>query len=382
MSTYDLRKYRRIALLTDGYSTPFLAKTAISLLRYRQADIAAVIDRSAAGSTANELFSVGDTTPVVAALSHCDADALFIGIAPPGGELPQEWRPTILEALRQGIDVVSGLHDFLIRDDEFVATAQTHDCRLIDVRRNDESQTADCIDFRPECLRIHAVGNDCSLGKMSAMLEIQRGLMDRSLDAGFAATGQTGIMVSGRGVPIDCVVADFVNGAAERLVIDHQQHDYLLIEGQGSLSHPAYSAVTLGLLHGSAPDGLIFCYESGRVNVKGFDHVRIPEMRRVVDATETMANLRHPCRIVGFAANTRTLSEKDAQADMRRVESEFGVPVCDVYRFGCDRLVESVIALRNEVVPKRVDRPDELATGEASIKKVAANIQSSRRESR
>lgn len=351
MTAHPLTKYRRIVLLTDGYSTPFLAKTAISLLRYRGDDIAAVLDQQHAGQTADELFGIGSAVPVVGSLDGVDADAIFIGIAPPGGKLPSEWRPIVLQAIQRGIDVVSGLHDFLGHDDQFVAAAMEHHVQLIDVRRNDENQTASVADFRRDCLRVHTVGNDCSLGKMVTTLEIRSGLVDRGCDAGFAATGQTGIMVSGTGIPIDCVVADFVNGAAERLVLAHQDHDYLLIEGQGSISHPAYSAVTNGLLHGCAPDGLIFCYESGREFVKGFDHVGLPPMRRVWEAYETMANLRHPCKIIGIAANTRNLSETDAMADMKAKEAEFGVPVCDVYRFGSERLVDAVVQLRSEVVP-------------------------------
>ncbi len=346
----DLKCYQRIALLTDGYSTPFLAKTAISILRYRGDDVVAVLDAEHAGKTSQELFGVGGNTPVVAELNNIDSDALFIGIAPPGGQLPTQWRSTIIEAIRRGCDVVSGLHDFLCNDPEFVACANQHGRQLIDVRRNSEHEVATHADFRRQCVRIHAVGNDCTLGKMSTCLEIHRGLVARGLDAGFAATGQTGIMVAGTGVPIDCVVADFVNGAAERLVLAHQQHDYLLIEGQGSISHPMYSSVTLGLLHGCAPDGLIFCYESRREFVKGLNGVPIPPMKQLIQAYQLIANLRHPCRFIGAAANTRTLGEAEARADMQRVESELGIPVCDVYRDGPDRLVDAAIQLRDEVL--------------------------------
>ncbi len=350
MRTPSLTKYRRIILLTDGFSTPFLAKTAISLLRYRGDDIAAVLDSEHVGRRAKELLGYGDDVPVIDAVDAVQADALFVGIAPPGGQFPAHWKPIVLQAIQQGLDIVSGLHDFLIHDESFTTAAAQHGVQLIDVRRNNENQTAQVVEFRRECLRIHAVGNDCSLGKMVTTLELQRALTDRGCDAGFAATGQTGIMVSGSGIPIDCVIADFINGAAERLVIQHQQHDYLLIEGQGSISHPAYSAVTNGLLHGCAPDGLIFCYEAGRENMKGFDHVAMAPMRKIFDAYHMMANLRHPCKIVGIAANTRHLNHQDAIDDMQAKEAEFGVPVADVYRFGCDRLVDAVVQLRSEVV--------------------------------
>ncbi len=281
-----------------------------------------------------------------------DVDAIYIGIAPPGGKLPEEWRPVILEALRRGIDVVSGLHDFLTEDKEYVATATQTGSRLVDVRRNRCRSTAVSHRFRPGCTRIHTVGHDCSIGKMVAALEIHRGLVQRDQSSVFLATGQTGIMISRDGVPIDCVVADFVNGAAEQLAKRNEHHDFLLIEGQGSISHPAFSAVTLGLLHGSAPDGLVFCYEAGRTQVKGLDNVDIPPMKEQMAAYFVNANLRHPCRFVGIAINTRGLSSEEAIAEIASAEAEFGLPACDVYRTGADKLVEACMGLRTEVLAK------------------------------
>lgn len=346
-----MRSHRQIAILTDGYSTPFLAKTAISMLKYRSADVVAVIDQAAAGSTAQDLLSAGGSVPVVSDLSAVSAaDALYVGIAPPGGKLPVEWRPLILEALSRGMDVVSGLHDFLNDDDQYAAAAQQSGARLIDVRRNHHKSTAKCLKFREGCVRIHAVGHDCSIGKMVTTLEIQQALSASGHSAKFLATGQTGIMISGEGVPIDCVVADFVNGAAEELVQQNEQFDYLLIEGQGSISHPAFSAVTLGLLHGCAPDGLIFCYEAGRSQVKGLENIDIPPLAEQILACEVMANLRHPCRMIGISVNTRTLTTADAEAEIAKAEAAFQLPATDVYRFGADKLVQASIALRKEVL--------------------------------
>jgi len=344
----ELKRYRRIILLTDGFSTPFLAKTAISLLRYRQNDIVAVLDSTEAGRTSDSLFGAGGATPVVGTLHEVEADALFIGIAPPGGALPEHWRAIVLNALAGGIDVVSGLHDFLGDDSEFRRAADEHGCRLIDVRRNDERQTAQHEAFREGCLRIHTVGHDCSVGKMVTALEIQRVLADRGEDAQFVATGQTGIMIAGDGVPIDCVVGDFVNGAAETLVQRHEQHDILLIEGQGSISHPSFSAVTLGLLHGCAPDGLILCYEAGREMVKGLDEIPIPPLQTLVAAYESVATLRNPCRVIGIAMNGRKQSAEEAAVERERVSAELGLPACDVYRDGADVLADAVLALRGE----------------------------------
>ena len=343
--------YRRIVLLTDGYSTPFLAKTAMSLLRYRADDVVALLDASSAGQTAAALLGVGGETPVIASLADVDADALFIGIAPPGGNLPTEWRPTILNALQQGIDVVSGLHDFLCLDEGLRSAAEASGSRLIDVRKNSERQTASGEPLPEGCLRIHTVGQDCAVGKMVVSLEVQRGLIARGVNAGFAATGQTGIMIAGDGSPVDCVVSDFVNGATEALIRRLSHHETLLIEGQGSLSHPSFSGVTLGLLHGCAPHGLIFCHEMGRTHVKGLNNVPLQPIERLIKAYEETASLRHPSRVIGIGINTRNATAEEANAEKKRLTDEFGLPVCDVYRDGAAVLVDAVQRLRDELMP-------------------------------
>ncbi len=311
----------------------------------------AVIDSSAAGSTSQELLGTGGKIPVVKNVSEIpDLDALYIGIAPPGGKLPDEWRPLIIEAIGRGVDIVSGLHDFLTDDAEYIALAAQSGSRLVDVRRNKFKSTANGHRFRRGCTRIHTVGHDCSIGKMVASLEVHRGLISRELSSNFLATGQTGIMISGAGYPIDCVVSDFVNGAAEQLAVENEHYDYLLIEGQGSISHPSFSAVTLGLLHGSAPDGLIFCYEAGRTKVKGLDNVDIPPMKEQMVAYQVLSNLRHPCKFIGIAINTRSMNTEEAVSEIARAESIFDLPACDVYRTGAEKLVDACINLRAEVL--------------------------------
>jgi uncharacterized NAD-dependent epimerase/dehydratase family protein len=185
---------------------------------------------------------------------------------------------------------------------------------------------------------------------MVAALEVQQELVRSGCSAKFLATGQTGIMISGEGYPIDCIVSDFVNGAAEELVRENQAYDFLLVEGQGSITHPAYSAVTLGLLHGCAPDGLIFCYEAGRTTVKGFGEIAIPPLEVQLDLFERSANVRHPCRSIGFAVNTRGLSEREASSEIANIERTFHLPACDVYRHGSRKLVDAAQALRETIL--------------------------------
>lgn len=344
----SLKSYRRILLLTDGFSTPFLAKTAISLLRYRTDDIAGVFDVEHNGKDAYELFGTGQGVPVVDAIAP-EVDAIFIGIAPPGGKLPFPWRAIIHEALTRGIDIVSGLHDFLTEDADLLKLAQQNNCRIIDVRKNKHKQTASGQPFPEKCLRIHTVGHDCSVGKMVVSIEVNNELKRRGLDSEFIATGQTGIMISGDGVPVDCVVSDFVNGAVEDLIRRHDHHDILLIEGQGSISHPSFSAVTLGLLHGCAPQGLIFCYEAGREQVKGLDNISLLQNQRLIEAYELNGSLRSPCRVIGIGVNCRKLSNSQAKDECKRVSDELELPACDVYRDGANLLADAVINFRKEL---------------------------------
>ena len=344
-----LKGYRKIVLLTEGYSDPFYAKTACSMLRYRQQDVVAVLDQSHRGKTAQDLFLVGGEIPVVGSLDGVSADAMFLGIAPPGGKLPDSWRPLIMDAMIRGLDIVSGLHDFLSHDSEFAKQATDHGRQLIDVRKNDERQTATGVGLSPDCLRVLTVGHDCSVGKMVTSLEIQRELIRRDVDAGFVATGQTGIMISGDGVPVDCVVADFVNGAVESLVQRHEHHDVLMIEGQGSISHPSFSAVTMGLLHGAAPHAMIYCYEVGRDKVKGLDSIPLLSHEALIRSYEENASLRHPSSVIGIAMNSRNVSAAEAELERHQMQAEYGVPVCDVYRHGAGELANAVLDRKREL---------------------------------
>lgn len=342
---------RRMILLTDGHTDVHTAKTAICILRYRPEQVVALLDRPGAGKTCGELLGVGGAVPVVASLAEAPpgANALVIGIAPAGGKIPAAWRPVILEAIARGMSVVSGLHDFLKDDAEFAAAARRHGVALIDVRDNHESECAERRGIREGCLRIHTVANDCSLGKMVASVELTEGLKRRGVDAKFAATGQTGILVEGDGCPVDRVISDFVNGAAERLVLANQHHEVVVVEGQGSLFHPKYSGVTLGLLHGCVPDGLVLCYEVGRTEVNGMPGFPLPSLERTREVYELMARLAHPCRVVGIAMNSYKVSGAEAEAERERVRRAMGLPVCDVIRHGPDELVDAVMNLKKEL---------------------------------
>lgn len=338
----------KYVILTEGHSNPHTAKTACSVIRYRGTDVVGLLDATEAGRTCGDLLGVGGDLPVIGSLSEMpEATGLLIGIAPPGGKIPSSWRAIILEAIERGMEIVSGLHDFISDDPEFSEAAARHQVRIEDVRKNNERSIAQREGLRADCFRVHTVGHDCSVGKMVTSIEVTRGLQALGLDAQFVATGQTGIMVAGSGIPIDCVVADFVSGAAEKLVLDNQHHDILLVEGQGSLVHPSYSSVTLGLLHGCLPHALILCYEVGRERVTGLEHIAIPPLAEIRRLFEVMANIHMRCEVIGVAMNSRLVSAEQAEVERSRVRDELGLPVCDVFRHGAGELVEAVRQFRD-----------------------------------
>lgn len=338
---------RKMVILTEGRSDPISAKTAVCLLRYKPEEVVALLDSTQAGRTTQEVLDVGGKTPIIGSLDQApDANALVIGIAPTGGIIPEEWRGVVLEAIIRGMDVISGLHDFFSDDPEFSQAAAASGVKLIDIRKNDERHVAYIKDVNDDCLRIHTVGHDCCVGKMVVALELSQEMQRRGVSSKFVATGQTGILIEGDGCPIDCVVSDFVSGSVEQLVLANQNHDVMFIEGQGSLAHPRYSGVTLGLLHGCRPHGMILCYEVGRHVHSGMQYVDLKSLVELRNVYETMASLMQPSKVIGVAMNSRKVTAEEAEIEREKVRSELGLPVCDVIRHGPGELIEAVNQLR------------------------------------
>lgn len=334
-------------LLTWGFTEPHAAKTAAGLLRYRPHECRAVFDPDVVGQSPLERLGVGSGVPIIGQLADApDANWLVIGIAPPGGQIPDYWRPVLCEALQRGMSLLSGLHVFLSDDEELVRLAKEHGGQIVDVRKNNFKQIARYRPFPPDCLRVMTVGHDCSIGKMVAALELTAGLQRQQINAKFVATGQTGIMIAGSGLPLDCIVSDFVSGGAEQLVLDAAEADVLLIEGQGSLIHPSYSAVTLGLLHGARPHALILCWAGNRQRIAGLEGLAIPPADRVRAIFEQLGSIFQPCPTLGVAFNSSGLTPRQAEQQMRELEQLLGIPVSDPIADGTERLVEAIIAYR------------------------------------
>jgi uncharacterized NAD-dependent epimerase/dehydratase family protein len=339
----------RIVILTEGKSTPNDAKTATGILRYRGADVVAILDSTSVGKRAEDVLGTGGDTPFIARLGDVEADTLLIGIAPAGGDLPREWRPVIREAIERGMDIVSGLHYFLGEDEEIRRLAAERRVRIHDVRRPPPNLTVSRnVAKTLRVHRVHTVGHDCSVGKMVASIEIANALRARGRRAAFVATGQTGIMIAGRGVPVDRVISDFVAGAIETEVLDQAGEEFLLIEGQGSLVHPLYSGVTLGLLHGCAPQTMVMVFDPRRKRIKHTDH-DMPPLSRVIEIYEEMASLMVPSKVVALAANTWGLTQAEADRAVAAAEDELGIVTADIIRHGPARIVDAILARHEEL---------------------------------
>lgn len=337
----------RIIILTEGKSNPMDAKTACGVLRYRCEDVVALIDSTLTGKTTGEVLGVGGDTPFVSSLENVEADTLLIGIAPAGGQLPESWRAVIRAALTKKMKVINGLHTFLADDEEFAQLAEKHGSTIEDLRRSPEGlNVSRNVARETPCYRVHTIGLDCNSGKMSTGLEIDLELRGRGKNSEFVATGQTGILISGWGIAIDRVVSDFVAGATEKMVVEHQDAEFLVVEGQGSLNHPLYSGVTLGLLHGCAPQAMVFCFPAGRETVHRLD-VGFPPLEELIALYEQMAGYICPAKVVGVSVNTSALSERDAQKEVRAVEEQLQLPATDPYRFGVENLVDAILKERD-----------------------------------
>jgi uncharacterized NAD-dependent epimerase/dehydratase family protein len=343
---------RRIAILAEGHFEWHYGKTATGVIRYGNDQVVAVIDSTKAGQTVAQALgaSFGEDIPVVRDINEAleyRPDTLLIGIAPMGGALPQEWRWQLLKAIDAGLNIVSGLHFFISDDEELRLAAEKRGVMIWDVRRPPEKKiVAQFAPHRPGSHTVLLVGSDCAVGKMTAALELDREARRRAINSAFMATGQTGIMISGNGIPADRIISDFIAGLTEEMVLDlTNKHDWVFVEGQGALNHPGYSPVTLGLIHGSMPDAMIFCHKAGATAIEGYTYCPLPSLRRMIEINEdTVSWVRpeRPCKVVGLALVTGHLSEQEALAAIKQAEEETGLPATDVWRFGPGKLVDAL----------------------------------------
>jgi len=343
---------RRVAILAEGAFEWHYGKTGIGVIRYGKDTVVAVIDSTRAGMDVSQALnaSFGQDIPIVRDINEAlryQPDTLLIGIAPMGGALPAAWRWQLLKAVEAGLDIISGLHVFLCDDEELRAAAARCGVTIWDVRRPPEkNRVAQFLPHRPGSHTILMVGSDCSVGKMTVALELDREAQRRGLKSAFVATGQTGIMISGNGLPVDRIISDFVAGMVEEMVLDFTaNNDWVFVEGQGALNHPGYSPVTLGLIHGSMPDAMIFCHKAGSTTIEGYDNCPLPSLTRMIQFNEdTVSWVRPecPCKVVGLALMTHHLNDHEARKAVKRAKDETGLPATDVLRFGAGVLMDAL----------------------------------------
>lgn len=340
----------RFLILADGDFGPMTSKTANSVIRYLPERTVGVLDRQHAGKTAQDVLGFGGRIPVVGSMREGLAlkpTAVLVGIAPQGGRLPREWTAWLAEALDGGCDLWSGLHTFLSDDPNLAAKAQAVGRKIFDLRRPPaDLPIASGAAKAVEPYVVLTVGTDCNVGKMTAQLQLARQLNAGGLRTRFVATGQTGIIIEGWGIAVDAVVSDFVAGAAERLVLEGAKDaDVVLVEGQGSINHPGYSAVTLGLLHGSCPDAMILCHQSSREYIGDYREaawLRIPPLSEYVRLYEAVGSAVHPTKVIGISLNTHDLTDAAARRACDAATRETGLPATDPLRFDPRPLLDAV----------------------------------------
>jgi uncharacterized NAD-dependent epimerase/dehydratase family protein len=353
---------RRLVILTEGLFGDNHAKTAYGVIRFGRDEVIAVLDSSQAGRDVAE-FLPGHPAPIVATLAEALAleprpDSLLIGIAPTGGKLPVAWRAIILDAIAAGLDVLSGLHTFLGDDPEFAAAAVAHGTQIVDYRRPpDRMETSVGRRHDPGKRVLLTVGTDCAIGKMSVALSLRAAAVAAGDSAVFVPTGQTGMMIDGWGVAVDRLIADFAQGTVEWMVEQAEaQGDWVIVEGQGSLDHPAYSAVTLALIHGATPQGMILVHKPGTTE-HDFDHLPdvsfpIASLPGFIRIHEQVAGLVAPSTVVAVALNTSLHpDDDDARRLIAQIAAETGLPTADPVRFGADGLWAAIRERMLELVP-------------------------------
>ena len=310
-------------------------------MRYRPEDVVALLDSARPGETQDGFPVVGS---VADAAEHEPTTAL-VGVATQGGRFPPAWRQLLKDSIRAGLDIENGLHEFVSEDPELVELAREHGVELRDLRKPPTGLNVPTGEnLTHGATTILTVGSDCAIGKMTVSLELDREARRRGVRSEFIPTGQTGMAIAGWGIAVDAVVCDFIAGAAEQLVLEGVARggEVLFVEGQGSLLHPAYSGVTLGLIHGSAPHGYVLCHMAGEISVDGDDRFPIPPLSELVSLHERISLLARPATVHAIALNTRNLDEGAARKAIEAAETETGLSADDPVRFGPGKLVDAL----------------------------------------
>ncbi len=337
----------RYIILADGLFAPEESKTANACIRYTPERVVGVIDSTKAGKTAQQVLGFGGEIPVVASLDEglkLKPNALLIGIAPSGGQLPESWVDLLAKAIENKLEIWSGLHSFISDVPRLAELARQHGVTIHDLRRPPTKLKVSNGRVRDiDATVVLTVGTDCNIGKMTTQLQLLGALRAKGIRTSFAATGQTGILIEGRGIGVDAVIADFIGGAAEKLVLDcAKDSDLVLVEGQGSIIHPSYSGVTYGLIHGSLPHAQVMCAQPSRTAINRCDWVKIPPLVDFIRMSEAATSALRFAPVIAVALNTYDLSDDDARRAIETVERETGLPTTDPVRYDVAPVVDAI----------------------------------------
>jgi uncharacterized NAD-dependent epimerase/dehydratase family protein len=339
---------RRILSLAEGRFSPLKSKTANAALIYTPGDTVAIIDSTKAGKVAQDILGYGGNVPVVASIEEglkYQPTHLLIGIAPSGGRLPDVWREWIKTAIRNKVHILSGLHTILSDDEEFSSLAAANNVTITDWRKVPlEYEVVSKGNYRTRKGKtILTVGADCNIGKMTTMLQVYNEFLKRGLKSDFIGTGQTGIMISGKGIAVDAIISDYIAGSIEKCIdaSNGEGFDYIFVEGQGALTHQGYSGVTYGLMHGTMPDAMIMCVQPTRI-VDDYG-LPIPDLKKLIALHETVINFFHPTKVVGIGINSIGLTDDESMNEAKRLEDLTGLPAVDTFRFGGAKLADALI---------------------------------------
>ena len=334
---------KRYLILAEGKSgDAHYGKTMRGVVAYSPHPTVAIVDSDRAGETYEQI-------PIVASVEQglaYEPDTALVGVATQGGRFPAAWRELLKESVAAGLHVENGLHEFLSDDPEISELAAKHGVELRDLRKPPPGLSVPTgANLRVRAKIVLTVGSDCAIGKKTVAIELDRAARARGLKSEFVPTGQTGIAIAGWGIAVDAVVADFLAGAAEWLVVEGARRggEVLFVEGQGALVHPAYSGVTMGLLHGSAAHALVLCHKAGAEVVEGYPDHPLPTLTELVELHERASLPLRPARVAGIALNTHGLSEDDARAATAAARADTGLPADDPVRFGGDVLLDAVL---------------------------------------
>jgi len=335
---------KRYLVIAEGKSgDPHYDKTMRGVIRYGAHPVVAVLDSERAGATYEGLPIVGSVNDALC----FNPTTAIVGVATAGGRFPPAWRELLRSCVSKGLDLENGLHEFLTNDPELVELAARYNVELRDLRKPPAGlnvPTGENLEV-PATI-VLTVGSDCAIGKMTVSLELDREAQRRGIRSVFVPTGQTGIAIAGWGISVDAVVSDFLAGAAERLVVEgHERGGELLwVEGQGALTHPAYSGVTLGLIHGSAPHAFVLCHKAGTTEVEGFPGHPLLPLAELVALHEAISLPARKAKVAAIALNTHRLDDDAARTVIAEAEAETGLVADDPVRYGAGRLLDAVLA--------------------------------------